>query len=126
MKKHKKKLTREQREHKEMLKKEHEHERKLEEELLKHDEEIRHRDEEIAHEEAERLHREEEDRLHEMAEREDAYRKMHEGTEHDLAVPYHEDTDDYDRGYYRSPLDYDRFDVDEFSDDEHHHTFDER
>ena len=59
---------------------------------------------------------------------------MQEDAEHDLVIPYDQviphdqDTADYDREYYSSsgPLDYDRFDVDEFSDDEHHHTFDER
>lgn len=77
------------------------------------------------------MHREEEERRHAAAEREDAFRKMHEGDDgHPPAevLPYHEYHDEDFDGEFRGRRDFDqyRFEVDEFSDDEHHHTFDDR
>lgn len=104
-----------------MLRREHDKERKAEEERLKREEEAQHREEDRAHENAERLHREEEDRRHEAVEREDAYKRIHEGDGHDdghePVLPYAHDTSaDFDQEFYsQSPIDkYNRhsFDVD--------------
>ncbi len=88
--KHKPKLTRAQKEAKELTKRKHEEARKRAEEQRKHLEELAHREEERQHAIEEDRHRVEEDRRHAVVEYEDEHRKKHEAELEELYPSYHD------------------------------------
>ena len=89
-KKHKPRLSKDQKDAKDITKREHDSARKREEERLKLDEEMAHREEERQHELEEERHRVDEERRHTDKDREDEYRKKHETEMEEIYPSYHD------------------------------------